>query len=235
VLQEKGVLGAVGALTARVLAELHRLRESRSGWMKAKQAVDRAFDGDLGVDTGGVTAVRFLTVPAHRRSQAVDHIAIDPDEFHNALAALPVDMSEYTFVDYGSGKGRAVLLAARAAFRRVIGVEFAVELHRIAQQNVRTGVDEQRRTDIELHCMDAGEFELPQTPLVLYLYHPFGPEVLKVVIMRVLASHACSPRPILVLYLNPFHDQLWIEAGFVQLARADNYMLLQAVDPTQAA
>jgi SAM-dependent methyltransferase len=224
----KRVLGTVHRGASRLFDALRSLREARSGWRRAKRAVDRSFDRSWGVDTGGITAVRRLSVPAERAAQAVDHIAIDPDEFARALGALPMDPSGFTFVDFGSGKGRALLLAAQLRFRRVIGVELAPELHRIAQRNLQLGLTEQRRADVELHCMDACEFELPETPLVLYLYHPFGPQVLAPLIRGVASSYQRAPRPIFVVYLNPFHQELWTAAGFVLSAANANYAIFGA-------
>src|SRR5690349_10766861 len=45
--------------------------------------------------------------------------------FRRIMAALAIDPHNYTFVDYGSGKGRALVLAAEYGFRRVVGVEYA--------------------------------------------------------------------------------------------------------------
>lgn len=226
--QSRPVLAALRRAGARLRGALRELREAQSPWRRAKRAADRAFDARWGVDTGGVTPVRFLDVPAHRRAQAVDHIAIDPAEFERALRALPVDPDAFTFVDFGSGKGRAVLLAARLPFERVIGVELAPELHAIATRNLGASLSERRRADVQLLCMDACAYELPDAPLVLYLYHPFGPEVLAPLIRRVVSSYQRSPRPIFVVYLNPFHQQLWIDAGFLPCASDENYVILSA-------
>lgn len=228
------VLAALRRAGARLRESLRELREAQSPWRRAKRAIDRSFDARWGVDTGGITAVRFLSVPAHRRAQAVDHIAIDPSEFECAIRALPMDPDAFTFVDFGSGKGRAVLLAARLPFERVVGVELAPELHAIAARNVRASLSERRRADVQLLCMDAGEYELPDAPLVLYLYHPFGAEVLAPLIRRVVSSYQRSPRPIFVVYLNPFHQQLWIDAGFIRCAADANYVILSAERPAAA-
>jgi len=232
--QAQRALASLRRAGAHLRDALRNAREARSGWRRAKREVDRRFDAELGVDTGGITAVRFLTVPPHRRDSAVDHIAIDPSEFGRALAALPVSPDGFTFVDFGSGKGRAVLLAARLPFRRVVGVELTPELHQTALRNVQAGLSVPRRADVELHCMDACDYELPDAPLVLYLYHPFGPDVLAPLIRKVVSSYQRAPRPIFVLYLNPFHQQLWLDAGFVLQGADGNYAILSAERPPAA-
>ena len=53
------------------------------------------------------------------------------------LASLNIDFREFTFIDIGSGKGRALLLAADYPFRRILGLELLPGLYRVAQQNIR--------------------------------------------------------------------------------------------------
>lgn len=45
------------------------------------------------------------------------------------LDRLPLDFEEYTFIDLGSGKGRALLIASEYPFRAVVGVELSPKLH----------------------------------------------------------------------------------------------------------
>ncbi|MEZ4320501.1 MAG: class I SAM-dependent methyltransferase [Myxococcota bacterium] len=99
------------------------------------------------------------------------------------LDAIP-DPERCTFVDLGSGKGRVVLLAAGRPFRRVVGVEHRRALHRRAQRNeaAYTGPIVCRP---EWVCADARAVELPDGPLVVFLYNPFGIEVLDAVLARI--------------------------------------------------
>jgi len=56
---------------------------------------------------------------------------------------------------------------------RIVGVELIAELHRAAQQNIREyRSPTQRCIQIESVIADAREFELPEEPLVLYLFNP---------------------------------------------------------------
>ena len=52
------------------------------------------------------------------------------------MARLDVDHSEFTFVDYGLGKGRVLMLATEYPFKRIVGVEFSESLDRTARQNL---------------------------------------------------------------------------------------------------
>ena len=59
------------------------------------------------------------------------------------------------FVDFGSGKGRAILVASRLPFRKVIGVEYSEPLTKIAQENISIFRKHHTICDIEAVWADA--------------------------------------------------------------------------------
>lgn len=197
------------------------------GWERHKESVDAAFDSNLGVDTGGTTELHGLDVAGPHRRFSTAHIASDPGEFSRAMAALDIEYRDFTFIDLGSGKGRALILALSYPFRRILGVEFALPLHRAAEINVRrladTGTDTSR---IALVHADAAQFNFPPGPLVFFLYNPFRSVVMEKVAERVRQAHAQDPRPIFVVYCNPFFEKIWLNGGFSQLESGETYSLL---------
>lgn len=199
-------------------------RKAAAGWLERKRRVDRDFDRVHGVDTGGVTSLGELEIASEHRHHGSDHIAIDPAEFALAMSRVDVPLDGFTFVDLGSGKGRALLLAIPYPFRRIVGVEFAPALCETAERNVEAylphGWD---GPSIEILCEDASRYELPLEPLVVYLYNPFGAEVMRLVARRLLASHARWPRPIRIVYSNPFHAYVLVAEGFRVVAGGDLY------------
>lgn len=133
----------------------------------------------------------------------------DPETFHEMMRQLPIDFSAFTFIDLGSGKGRALLMASDYPFRRIIGVELLPELHGIAEDNVRRyGSERQQCRDFELHCGDARQFSLPPEPLVVFLFDPFPPEILREVLAGIGASVRNEPRRVVVAYQNPVSEQV---------------------------
>ena len=64
-------------------------------------------------------------------------------------------MDGYTFIDLGSGMGRAVFVASEFPFRRIVGVEITPELHAIAARNLRRYRGRQQCRDIHLVQLDA--------------------------------------------------------------------------------
>ncbi len=108
-----------------------------------------------------------------------------PEVIEAVLDAVDVGPRGWTFVDLGSGKGRAVLLASRRPFDRVVGVELRRGLHERAVANLeafrlRAGPV----CPVELCCGDAESFPLPPGRLVVYLYNPFPARVVRAVLER---------------------------------------------------
>jgi len=111
-----------------------------------------------------------------------------------------------TFVDYGSGKGRVLFLAALHGFDRVIGVEYSEELHNAALENCRKF----SRTDlvdrIEPVLMDAADFRIPETDCLLNFYNPLPSDIFNKVMARVgETSQRCGNR-IVVSFQESFNE-----------------------------
>jgi cyclopropane fatty-acyl-phospholipid synthase-like methyltransferase len=141
--------------------------------------------------------------------------AVRVSNAHAALRDLPLggagggDYSRYTFIDMGSGKGRVLFVAAEYPFRKVIGVEFSNALHDDAVANLKRYKFPRRRcADIEPVHADAREFEFPNDNLVIYLFNPFGPEVMERMLKNLERSLEKHPRHAIVVMLWPDHSDV---------------------------
>lgn len=159
----------------------------------------------------------------------------DPEGFHEMLEDLQriigPRLSDFTFLDLGSGKGRTLLMASDYVFRRIIGVELLPSLHAIAQRNLETYRKESQKCfDLQSICADATSFPLPGDPLVIYLFNPFPETGLRRVlanIERTLRSHA---RPLYVIYYNPLLEHVLSESGSLKtIAGAERYSIYCAL------
>lgn len=126
-------------------------------------------------------------------------------DFHKAMKLLPLHEGLDTFVDYGSGMGRAVVLAATYPLRRVIGVEYSQPLHAIAQNNVDRARSKLRCDRVELLNMDAAKFDVPSDVTIAYFYNPFRGELLRQVMANLRRSLQESPRILYVVFKNESH------------------------------
>jgi len=127
-----------------------------------------------------------------------------------ALAALRIDPTRFTFVDYGAGRGRAVLTAARLPFAACVGVEFSQTLHAEACDNVAAyPMDRLACRTITVVNVNAADYTLPSGDLVLFFYNPFTAAVLDRVAEQIEAAARAEPRDIRVIYVNPRRSALF--------------------------
>jgi SAM-dependent methyltransferase len=225
-LQEQGVVGFAAIVTDRLRRATGQLSAEEKAWNDRKIAGDTAFDASSGFDTGGIQRLYGMDIAGPNARFGVNHIASDPDDFARAMAALKIDHADFTFMDLGSGKGRAVLMAAKLPFRKVVGVEFATELVAAARANV-AGLPESEQARIELVHADVVSCPTPEGPLVVYLYNPFGAEIVRRVAIRLLDDWRVSQRPIIIAYVNPLHADVWLDTGWGKTMFGQSYIILE--------
>jgi len=61
-------------------------------------------------------------------------------------------LKDFTLIDLGSGKGRVLLMASDYPFKRIIGVEFMPELHRVAEGNIRKYAEHRTEAPLDHLC-----------------------------------------------------------------------------------
>jgi 16S rRNA G966 N2-methylase RsmD len=183
---------------------------------RARQYLNRRFDRKYSVDTSGVTMLSQLTCDGNNKEHGVWYEPTPLKTLKTMFSMLPDDVSEFTFIDFGSGKGRTLLYASTFGFRRIIGVEFAKELHAIAERNIRTFRNSRQKCfDITSVRADAVEFSLPEDKCVLYFFHPFREEVMTRVLRNIEASYRKNPRKLIVLYYHPQLNSTIEQARFL--------------------
>ena len=195
---------------------------------------DVDYDWDFRVDTTSAT------VGWRDRLLGLFHSPYQPTEpalFHEMLASLmgasstlsnaKMDFREFTFIDVGSGKGRALLMAADYPFRRILGIELLPELHRAAKENIgKYKSDSQQCFAIDCILGDACEFAFPPEPTVLYLFNPLPESGLVRMVSNLEQSLREHSRPVFVLYHNPLLDHVLTgNAVFKRIAGTHQYSI----------
>ena len=95
-----------------------------------------AFDLRHGVQTAGIVPKWRLLLSSANARHGIRYQPIDETELLTALDFLSDDPAKLTFIDLGCGKGRALIVAERYGFQRVIGVEHK-STSRVETSNVR--------------------------------------------------------------------------------------------------
>jgi SAM-dependent methyltransferase len=162
------------------------------------------FDRRHGLDTAGLIPIELLDLSDRDQARGWGYMPSQPEWFHTAISSLKLDYRRYNFIDFGSGKGRTLLLASKYPFRRIIGIEISRQLHEIAQRNM-TVWRRNRKIPSRLYALqaDAAQIALPDGPCVLYFYNPFKASVMEQVLAHIEASYRAAPRHMVLIYANP--------------------------------
>ncbi|MDP6446495.1 MAG: class I SAM-dependent methyltransferase [Pirellulaceae bacterium] len=168
----------------------------------ARRALDeirwRWFESRLGVKTKASIEGAALG----HSDQEYGYQPIDHRSFEIAMRSLDISDDD-VFIDIGCGMGRAVLLAARHPFRRVLGVEYAENLYDIARNNVAGAAASLPCSDVAVIHADATQFELPADVTVVFMFNPFGGDVLDRVMSNIERSFLQRPRNLRIIYSIP--------------------------------
>jgi len=203
--------GSLGTLRlAAGLASRPLLRPLQQWWVsRYLRVTGRRFDRQFHVNTTGWIDGEKLDGGANAL-HATAYAGVVPAPFRMVMDQLKIDFAKHVFIDFGSGKGRALFLAAQYPFARIVGVEFSPQLHEVARANCQTcrgpiAIDNR----IELYCMDATKYELPAQPAVLFFFNPFDESVMRPIADQVQESLRRNPRHVLIVYFWPVARRLW--------------------------
>lgn len=166
-------------------------------------AQQRAFDILLGVSTRGVSSTEASALENCNYYQDCQWLSV-----RGALKKLGPGESD-VFIDLGSGKGKALLIAGRLPYKRVIGVELDKDLSRWAAKNIERARPRLRAGKVESLNVNILEWAIPDDTSVVFLYNSFVGELFKTVMSRIFDSHDGNPRPLHIVYEYPWeHDWL---------------------------
>jgi SAM-dependent methyltransferase len=169
--------------------------------------LDSTFDWRYGTSTSGKVNSDQLGVTGGNQIHAKRYGATKVRPLLALLKSLDV-ATNGVFVDFGSGKGRALMVAALYGFRRIVGVEFSPQLHEAARRNVeiflgRTGLP----AKIDLVLGDVAAYPIAADQNVFYMYNPFDDVVMAQVLANLRESIERSPRKVWLIYGAPLlHD-----------------------------
>jgi SAM-dependent methyltransferase len=172
---------------------------------------DQHFDHRYRVTTSGFRTLHELGLSDSAR-ESHNYRGTPVALFNAALAqSLRIDWSRFEFVDYGSGMGKALLLAARFPFRRVTGVEFSAELHEVAEGNIANWrLPDQRCFIVRSVLADASTWPLPEGDCLLYFFNPFRQVLLRAVLSGIVRA-ARPGREIIIVYIHLGFPEVFAE------------------------
>jgi hypothetical protein len=190
---------------------------------------DIEFDRERGTDTSGIISQWDVGPVVGSRLWASWYQGTDAAELRGVFDELSasLDFADYTFLDLGSGKGRALLVAAEYAFRSVVGVEHSSMLHEIAEKNICVDCGVRRCKNVKSILGDATTFVVPaEGSLLVYMYNPFGRSPIEQVLDNLLAAVAREAREILILFYTEHADctpEMFTKRGILPVSVAGKF------------
>jgi SAM-dependent methyltransferase len=165
-------------------------------------------DRQYGIDTSGFVPARLIITDKAQQSQISPYTGSQPDVIRAAISALG-EVDEYGFIDIGCGKGRAMVVASEFPFRHVMGVELSPRLAKIAARNM--AIIKQRfsaRPTFTVIGGNALTVPLPEGKLVIFLYHPFGADLVSELVKKLEIGLTPRSEPLFFVYYNPVHGEI---------------------------
>lgn len=172
----------------------------------------RTFDMYFGVSTRGVSYTKVDTFNANTENWP--YLGCQWPAFSFMLRDLP---HNGTFVDLGSGKGKALLIAGMAPFQRVVGVEIDSELTMAAQRNIERLRRKQRAGMIECVTASVVDWQVPDDTSIVFMHNAFFGETFRQAMSNVFASYDRNPREMHIVYMFPWEHEWLLSTNRVEV------------------
>lgn len=148
-------------------------------------AENKYIDLKYNIDTYSKDSVDALLIDSVNKRYSDIYKTIPERVFRKCIRVLPQDLSNFHFIDLGSGKGRILFLAAQRNFKKISGIEFSHTLFEISQKN-KTRYEKRFKNEnrIELIFGDVTQrLHLEDSqPYVLFFFNPFRGEITESVV-----------------------------------------------------
>ncbi len=182
------------------------MNTTMTGFPHLRRKLGNAFwEFRLGITTHGTAVTEFSDD---------EHIFYGTHPYlttRNVLKSLSLNEHD-TFVDLGSGKGRVTCMAALWHLREVIGVDDDPDMCAIARRNAERMRG--RISPIRIEQTPAQNFDYT-CGTVFYMFNPFGPRTLSVILQKLNEGLAARPRNIRIIYATPAHENLLQQSGWL--------------------
>ncbi|MCJ2070634.1 class I SAM-dependent methyltransferase [Methylobacterium sp. J-030] len=175
------------------------------------------FDIENGTETSGFVPFYLLNSDYSARSisraEVYPYFGCQPNCLLTAINRIP-DVSRFVFYDFGCGMGRALLVASKFPFRKVVGIEISKLLCGIATRNIEaTSTSRTSTCQTTVINSDILNFKIEEQSAVIFMYNPFGANIMKQIIQN-LDEKIRRGLDVIIIYENPVHYYLFDESKY---------------------
>ncbi len=173
------------------------------------------YEASLGINTTVISRKEELGISD---CDYADYVPMNYSALYRLLRRIPIQAGEDVFMDYGSGRGRIVLVAATFPFKRAIGIELSASLVAAANENLKAAMPKLACKDVEFLAEDATRYTVPPDASVIFFVNPFHDNILRLVLGRIRESIEAAPRRVIIAYVNAndpttrlLHNTSWLK------------------------
>lgn len=134
-----------------------------------------------------------------------------------------------SFTDLGCGKGRAMAVAAYYGFTTIRGVDFAVELCKTAEENMRNITRLFPSVQYKVICENVLNYRIETNESVFFMFNPFDDTTIRNFLKKVEDSVEHHPRTVYFLYASPKHIEVFFEFEYEPVYRKRKLKWLDGV------
>lgn len=129
----------------------------------------------------------------------------------------------------GSGKGRALCVAAHYGFKKVTGLDFSPKLCAAAKKNLEKTRSIVPTFNYAIINNDAFYFEIPEDVDCIFFFNPFDEIIMSAVVNNIFDSLEINPRKLTIVYANPVHKEQFLKAGYTQTWQTQKMKYIDAI------
>jgi SAM-dependent methyltransferase len=183
----------------RICIRVPLLRAVYSGCLRR-----HPIDLQYGTQTSGFVDASTLQRDERLAGQLRPYMGSQPSIIRRALDTLG-DISGYTFIDVGCGKGRPLIVASEYPFAQVLGYDISADLVKTANENAAILARRfPQRPPISAVNADVADLAVPPGNVVVFMFNPFGPSPMATLLRKFEAGLARGAiGHLFVVYDNP--------------------------------
>lgn len=174
-------------------------------------------ENKYGLNTSRMNTLTHLAVTGNNLRHAEIYQGASYFLLEDVFSRLRTLHTSQSFIDMGCGKGRALVVAAYYGFTQITGVDFAADLGEEAARNCNKLLRRFPGIHCRIICADAALYQFEDNMDTIYFFNPFNHIVMRQVLANILRSLEKRPRVLFVVYLNPQHKNLFLQAGFTEV------------------
>jgi len=181
---------------------------------------DLWFDHYYGTDTIEIIELDKLDIASDNKPFGMRYEVTRARPLKKLLRALDLP-KDGVLVDFGSGKGRVLMVAGEYGFKNVIGVEFSHELCEAARHNLAKFQEKVgRNLEVEIQEMDVVDYAVRPDENIFFMFNPFDVGIVDTVVDKIARSVERHPRKVWLIYQYPeFRSAIDANGSFVESGR----------------